>query len=52
MRHTFLIFFGLLLTTRYAASLRTALDQTWEKSSQDQTPEAKCVESDAQGDRL
>jgi outer membrane protein TolC len=50
MRHTFLIFFGLLLTQPvYAAGLRAALDQAWEKSPQAQTLEAKRAESDAQG---
>lgn len=49
MRHTLLIL-GLLLTQPvYAASLRTALDQAWEKSPQAQTLEAKRAESDAQG---
>lgn len=48
MRHTLLIL-GLLLTQPvYAASLRTALDQAWEKSPQAQTLEAKRAESDAQ----
>lgn len=50
MRHTFWIFFGLLLTQPvYAASLRAALDQAWEKSPQAQTLEAKRAESNAQG---
>lgn len=50
MRYTPLIFFGLLLTQPvYAASLRAALDQAWEKSPQAQTLEAKRAESDAQG---
>lgn len=48
MRHTLLIL-GLLLTQPgYAASLRTALDQAWEKSPQAQTLEAKRAETDAQ----
>lgn len=48
MRHTLLIL-GLLLTQPvYAASLRTALDQAWEKSPQAQTLEARRAESDAQ----
>lgn len=50
MRYTPLIFVGLLLTQPvYAASLRAALDQAWEKSPQAQTLEAKRAESDAQG---
>lgn len=48
MRHTLLIL-GLLLTQPvYAASLRTALDQAWERSPQAQILEAKRAESDAQ----
>lgn len=50
MRHTLLIFVGLLLTQPvYAVSLRTALDQAWEKNPQAQTLEAKRTESVAQG---
>ena len=50
MRYTPLIFVGLLLTQPvYATSLRTALDQAWEKSPQAQTLEAKRAESIAQG---
>lgn len=50
MRYTFLIFSGLLLTQGvYAAGLRSALDQAWEKSPQAQTLEARRAESNAQG---
>lgn len=50
MRYTPLIFVGLLFTQPvYAASLRAALDQAWEKSPQAQTLEAKRAESNAQG---
>lgn len=53
MRHTLSIFVGLLLIQLiqpvYAASLRTALDQAWEKNPQAQTLEAKRAESIAQG---
>ena len=50
MHHTLLIFVGLLLAQPvYAASLRTALDQAWERSPQAHTLEAKRAESDAQG---
>lgn len=49
MRHTLSIFVGLLLIQPvYAASLRTALDQVWEKNPQAQTLEARRAESDAQ----
>ena len=49
MRHTLLIL-GLLLTQPvYAADLRTALDQAWEKSPQAQTLEARRAENNAQG---
>ncbi|MDP2784415.1 MAG: TolC family protein [Sulfurimicrobium sp.] len=48
MRHTLLIL-GLLLTQPvYAASLRAALDNAWEKSPQAQVLEARRAESDAQ----
>ncbi|MHB8915944.1 MAG: TolC family protein [Thiobacillus sp.] len=44
-----LLILGLLLTqTVFASSLRTALDQAWEKSSEAQTLEARRAESDAQ----
>lgn len=49
MRHHFLLISGLLLTQPvYAASLREALDQTWDKSPAAQTLEAKRAESAAQ----
>lgn len=48
MRHTLLVL-GLLLTQPvYAASLRMALDQAWERSPQAQILEASRAESDAQ----
>ncbi len=50
MRHTILIFVGLLLAHPvHAGSLHTALDQAWEKNPQAQTLEAKRAESHAQG---
>lgn len=48
MRHTVLIFVGVLLALpAYAGSLRTALDQVWERNPEAQVLEAKRAESDA-----
>lgn len=49
MRHTLLIFVGLLLAQpAFAGSLRTALDQAWERNPEAQVLEARRAESDAQ----
>lgn len=49
MRHTVLILVGLFLAPPgYAASLRAALDQAWERSPEAQVLEARRAESDAQ----